>query len=226
MSGLSLMITIIGRDRLAEFIRTYHREQVTVNLIALGYGTAGSDILSYLGLENSQKAVCFSVITEGCWHTVKRALERELRIDVPGTGIAFTVPLSSVGGYRALAFLTDGQNYEKGEESTLKDTKRELLVTIAEQGYNEQVMEAAREAGAAGGTVIHAKGTGMEKAEQFLGISLASEKDMIFIVTHTAQKNAIMQSIMQKAGAATKAKAIVFSLPVTDTAGLRLLEED
>ena len=63
-------------------------------------------------------------------------------------------------------------------------------------------------------------------AEKFLGVTLASEKEIIFIVTKKEQKNAIMQSVMQKAGMQTRAKAIVFSLPVTSTAGLRLLEEE
>ena len=86
-------------------------------------------------------------------------------------------------------------------------------------------MDAAREACAYGGTVIHARGTGMEKAEQFMGVSLAAEKEMIFIVAKKEQKNDIMKAIMEKAGVESRAKSIVFSLPVTDTAGLRLMED-
>ena len=66
----------------------------------------------------------------------------------------------------------------------------------------------------------------MERAEKFLGISLAAEKDITLIVTKTAGKNAIMQSVMEKAGMGTQAQSIVFSLPVTSTAGLRLLDQD
>ena len=57
-----------------------------------------------------------------------------------------------------------------------------------------------------------------EKAEAFFGISLASEKEMTFIVAKSSQKKAIMESVMREAGMESKAKAIVFSLPVTDTA--------
>ena len=81
-------------------------------------------------------------------------------------------------------------------------------------------------AGAAGGTVIHAKGTGMEGAEKFLGISLAAEKEMIYIVVHRDKRNEIMSAIMRDAGMASKAKSICFTLPVSATAGLRLIEED
>lgn len=51
----------------------------------------------------------------------------------------------------------------------------------------------------------------MKRAEQFLGVSLVSEKEIILIVTKTEQKNAIMKSIMEKAGIGTKAGTIAFS---------------
>ena len=86
-------------------------------------------------------------------------------------------------------------------------------------------MDAARKVHAAGGTVIHAKGTGTKEAEKFLGVTLVPEKEMLFIVVKSSQKNEIMRAIMDKAGLESKAKSIVFSLPVTDTAGMRLMEE-
>ena len=107
----------------------------------------------------------------------------------------------------------------------MKETKHELLVVIANQGYSDLIMKAARSANANGGTIIHAKGIGMELAEKFLGVSLASEKEIIFLVTKKEEKNKVMKAVMQNAGMESKAKSIVFSLPVTDTAGLRLIEE-
>ena len=94
----------------------------------------------------------------------------------------------------------------------------------ANQGHTGTIMDAARAAGAGGGTVIHAKGTGMEGAAQFLGVELVNEKELVLIVARTPEKNRIMKAIMD--GAGPKAGAIVFSLPVTDTAGLRLLEDE
>jgi len=82
--------------------------------------------------------------------------------------------------------------------------------SIANQGYTELVMDAARGAGAGGGTVIHAKGTGMERAEQFLGVSLAAEKEMLFIVVKHEEKNAIMRAVMTEAGLESKAKSLIF----------------
>ena len=122
--------------------------------------------------------------------------------------------------------MTEDQDFQIGEETTLKDTKYELLIVIANQGYSGLIMDAARSENAGGGTVIHAKGTGMERAEQFLGVSLAAEKEMVLIVIKREDKNRIMRAIMDQAGTASKARSVILSLPVTSTAGLRLLEDE
>ncbi len=224
MSELYMMTAIITRDRTKDFAAFYDRQGVPVNFITLGNGTANHEILDYFGLDGTEKAVIFSIVTRKTWKKIKTGLEQEMRIDIPGTGVAFIIPLSSIGGMRQLKFLTGDQPFEKGEESVLKDTKYELLIIIANQGYTEMIMDAARKMKAGGGTVIHAKGTGMESADKFLGVTLASEKELIFIVVKKEQKNAIMGAIMEDAGLDTKAKSVIFSLPVTETAGMRLLQ--
>jgi hypothetical protein len=137
--------------------------------------------------------VIFHIVTLSKWKEVKRQLQVKMKIDAPGLGIAFLLPLSSIGGKKALNYLTSGQDFVKGEESTLKDTKYELLVVIANQGYTELIMDAARKVRASGGTVIHAKGTGSQQAEKFMGVSLVPEKEMVFIVVRTDRKNAVMR---------------------------------
>ena len=226
MSDVYIMTTIIDRKNSKKYIDLYKKDKLEVMYITLGEGTARGDILDYLGLEASEKMVIFNFVQQHDWMLAKKDLQRKLQIDAPGEGIAFLVPLSSIGGKRTLQFLLDRQELPESEESTLKDTTYELIVAIADQGNLEMVMDAARGAGAYGGTVIHAKGTGMEYAEKYLGVTIAAEKAMIFIVTKKDQKNSIMKAIMEQAGMQTPAKTIVFSLPVTDTAGLRLVDLD
>ncbi len=226
MNELYLMVTITDRNKTKRYTALYESCGINVFFNVTGYGTAASEMLEYFGLEESEKAVILAVVTDDSWKEAKRGLERRLQIDVPGTGIAFIVPLSSIGGKKALYYLTDGQNFEKGEESTLKDTKYELIIVIANQGYSNVIMDAARSEKAGGGTVIHAKGTGVERAEKFLGVSLVKEKEMVFIVARSDKKHRIMQAIMDNAGLDSNAQAIAFSLPVTSAAGMRLVEAD
>ena len=204
MSRLYMMVTITDRNRKKKFEEFYKKNEHMVFFTTLGRGTANSEMLDYFGLEESEKVVILSVVTEETWKKLRREMIVKMQIDVPGTGIAFIVPLSSIGG-----------------EKTLQ-TEYELLVAIANQGCIDTVMDVARSVGAGGGTVIHAKGTGMETAEKFLGVSLAAEKEIILIVTRKKQKNAIMKAMMEQTGLASKEKTIIFSLPVTSTVGLRM----
>ena len=116
----------------------------------VGSGTAVQETLSTLGLEKTEKAVLLAVVTAESWQKIQKDLRRKMQIDVPGTGIAFIVPLSSIGGKRALMFLTEHQPLTWKEESTLKDTRYELLLVVANQGYTGSIMDAARTAGVTG----------------------------------------------------------------------------
>lgn len=225
MSELHMLVTITSRKLAKSFTEFYHEMELPVSVITVGNGTASSEILDYFGLDGSEKCVLFHFITGDHWKDVKRQLRMKMHIDIPGVGIAFMVPLSSIGGKKALDYLTAGREFVKGEESSLKDTKYELLVAIANQGYTELIMNAARKVHASGGTVVHAKGTGSQLAEKFMGVTLVPEKEMVFIVVTKERKNAIMRAIMDEAGTGTKAGTVVFSLPVTDTAGMRLMDE-
>ena len=225
MDTIYLMITIVDRKSAKRYIELYQKNDLHIMLTALGLGTVNNEVMDYLGFETNEKAVIFSILQNEHWSIIKKQMEKVLKIDAPGGGISFIISLSSIGGRKALEFLLETKNYVKKEETTLKETQHQLIVVISEQGYSNLVMDAARAAGAYGGTVIHAKGTGMELAEKFMGISISAEKEIIFIVTKTEMKNPIMKNIIENAGPKSKARAIAFSLPVTDTAGLRLIED-
>ena len=224
MDKLYMMVAIANRTAAPRFRKLFTDHNVSAILGTLGAGTAASETLYYLGLEKTEKIILFSIVTGETWRDIRRELQLQLNIDFPGVGIAFTIPLSSVGGKKALNYLTAGQNFSVAEESVMKETKHELLIVIANQGYSNLVMDAARKAKAGGGTVLHAKGNGSVGAQQFLGVTLAEEKDLILIVVRTEMKNQIMRSIMENAGLESKAHSVIFSLPVTATAGLRLME--
>ena len=102
----------------------------------------------------------------------------------------------------------------------------ELIVVIASEGQTDLVMDAARAAGARGGTVLHGKGTGAEQAKKFYNITIAEEKEVFLIVAKAEEKTEIMRSILQKAGPGTPAGAIAFSLPTTEVAGFGFRKEN
>ena len=220
MSGAVLTITITDRSRGEEFAAWFQAQSIPLVLSTLGNGTASTEVLDMLGLEATEKAVLFCV-TPYSPHLVHRAA-RELWLDIPGRGILMTVPISSIGGAAAKDYLLQ----QEAEESMEKEMTHELLIVITNQGYTDQVMDAARAAGATGGTSLHAKGTGTELAKKFFGVSIAAEKELVLILTKEETRKPIMKAIMSQAGMRTEARSIVFSLPVSDIAGLRRLDLD
>ena len=94
MSELYLMATISDRNQSRRFLAFYKEYGISVTFLTLGRGTAASEVLDAFGLEASEKAVQFAVVTATEWKKVKKGLEQEIKIDIPGTGIAFVTPRS------------------------------------------------------------------------------------------------------------------------------------
>ncbi|MBR2293364.1 MAG: P-II family nitrogen regulator [Clostridia bacterium] len=224
MTNLYYLITIIQRSDMAEYEEFYLGHGVTVSYSTLCNGTAHAKTLNLLGLERTEKAMLFAAVSEPTLKKLKRGLTVDMKIDLPNRGVAMAIPMSGIGGKTALEYFTAGQNVEsENTEEKKMQSDYELIIAIYQKGYTDLVMDAAREAGAGGGTTIRAKGTAAG-AEKFFGLSLAEEKEIVFIVAHMEQKKEIMKAIMQKAGVETKAHALVFSLPVSETAGFRFAD--
>ena len=188
-------------------------------------GTGVFSFKNVEGLARAPKSVkdsinaAFNYFTENA-RKLMNGLVTKMGINLPGTGIALTIPVQSIAGNASLMYLAEGQSITSDEVKNMSETHCSLLVIICEKGYSDMVMDAARAAGAGGGTVVHGKGTANEFTAKFFGVSIAAEKEIIYIVSKTSGKDAIMKSIIQNAGPATEARAAVFSLPVEDVAGL------
>ena len=101
----------------------------------------------------------------------------------------------------------------------MEKTENELIVCIINDGFSDLVMTAAKNAGARGGTIFHGKGTGNSDIEKFFGISITPEKEIVFIIINSEQKDAIVSAIYKDAGLDTKGQGIIFTLPVSDFVG-------
>lgn len=100
------------------------------------------------------------------------------------------------------------------------EKKFELVISIVNRGHSDAVVEAAREAGANGGTIIYGRGTSPFEKDSILGVSIQPEKEIIMTLTPTDNKTSIMQTICEKAHLEEAGKGICFSLPVNQVRGL------
>lgn len=99
--------------------------------------------------------------------------------------------------------------------------KYELLLVLSNTGFSDLVMEAAKSAGASGGTIMHARGTSAKEIMQKYKMSITPDKELIMIVVNTKKRDEIMQAINMQAGIETKAHSIIFSLPISNIVGMK-----
>ena len=102
----------------------------------------------------------------------------------------------------------------------MKGYKHEVIICIVNSGFSESVMDAARELGARGGTVIRGRGTANAEAEKLYGIAIQPEKEIVMILVDTAIKNDILHALYKSVGLQTPGQGIAFALPVEDVVGL------
>jgi len=212
MSDLKLLMAIVRRKYGDDFLDLFLENEVPMVMSTLCEGTAQPTLLEALGLVPRDLEMHGMIVTQEKAQRLLRRMVKHMHINIPGSGIAFTVPMDSI---------------ENSEVTKMDAYPYSLIIAIASRGYSNKVMDAARAAGARGGTVVHAKGTGAHlAATSFFGISIAEEREMFLIVAPAADREPIMTAISENAGKHTPAQAIVFSLPVEAAEGLRLNNDD
>lgn len=217
MAGIQLMVAISERDQGSACMNALHEYGGKLLLTSSGVGTATGEMLRLLGLSRTEKDVVFALLAD---HMVRDAMAAAV---VSSRSLVFSVSLSSIS---APLFQTEpaGNAQKREGVSSMNEAKYEVIIVMANRGCIDLVMNAARQAGATGGTVIHARGTGSHGDEHFFGVTIADERDIFFIVTPAASRAPIMQAIMHEAGLQSPAKATVFSIPIQHMAGFPKFE--
>lgn len=96
----------------------------------------------------------------------------------------------------------------------------ELIMCIVNTGFTDVVMQAAKENGARGGTVLHGRGTANKEAEEFFRISIQPDKEMVMILVPSEIRDAVLHAIYNAAGLKTAGQGIAFAMPVTNVVGI------
>nr|WP_289767481.1 hypothetical protein [uncultured Acetatifactor sp.] len=217
------MLLLIARPKLVDKAAGMFKEgNVPTEYIFHGQGTATSEIMDMLGLDGVDKNILMGMLPKPFADEMLKKLRKSLHLGMPNTGIAFTLILSGGSGY--LIQLMEGlepeekKNVAERNEGDMADYS--LIMTIVNQGFSEEVMNAARPRGASGGTVFHSRRIGNEEAMKFWKISVQEEREVVLILAQKEDKPAIMQEIGKQCGMKSKAQGIVMSLPVDGIAGL------
>ena len=220
MDNLSLMVMIFNKKLEKKYKFLLQWNKIKYNVLLYGTGTASSSVLEYFGLNEIRRDVVLSILPYNLSKYILKQLDQKFKMDEPGNGIAFTIPISS-----STKNMLDAYKEYDVEETIMEESNKHLIVTIASEGYAEDVMNAAKKAGATGGTTLNGRGLETDKIIKFLGISIEPEKDVVLILADENIKNKIMDSILESCGLKTMGRGICFSLPVSHVVGIKNIVE-
>lgn len=222
-SAFRILVTITAPKLAKKAEKLLTASEVPVHYVLNGMGTAPSEMLDILGLGTPDKSIIITALPKSFSDDMMRKMYRELRFGTPGSGIAFTLPIGASTNHvvRMIEDLDCTENKaERKEESSMKDVKYVMIAAIVNHGFSEEVMEAARNAGAGGGTVVHGRSSGAKNMLSAWGLGVQEEREVVLIIAKVDEKTEIMQEISSKCGINSEAKGLIVSLPIDGVIGL------
>lgn len=219
MVNIKLLFIILDEGYDKKIRNILNKFGIKVKTVSNAKGTASSSILDYFGLSETEKEVFIAIVPEYSSYEILLTLKNYFNLTREGTGIAFTIPITSSNKYLSDSFLKN--NLERNEINMQNNNfQYHLIITIVSEGYLEQVMSAAKRAGASGGTAIKGRGLADYTSAKILGFSIEPEKDIVLNVVSQQDKTKVMEEITKAVGIKTKGKGLCVSLPVDSIIGL------
>ena len=217
---LRFFILITTRKQADIATKVFHECGVPSHNRLHASGTAPNEIMDILGLGSTDKIILYTIMPKPFADMMLRKMHNALLLGTPNSGIAFTMPVSGANNMAIKMFCHLKSEANERNYTPMSDVKYSMIAAIVNQGYSEDVMQAARSAGAAGGTVIHTRHIDNEAASNFWGFSIQDERDIVFIVSAEDDRKKIMQAISEQCGVNSKAKGMVLSLPIDGVSGI------
>lgn len=219
------LLVLITNPKLADkATKIFRKSALPVQYRLNAEGTASSEIMDMLGLGSIDKCVIMSAVSRQLGESMLLRLRTELHLGAVNSGIAFTISLTGLN--KLLLRMLTRTDEENAPHSIRKvgnimsDTKYALIVASVNIGFSGDVMDAARAAGASGGTVIHSRWIGNQEVAASWGLSMQEEKEIVLILSDTEKKTEIMSGISEKCGMRSEARGLVLSLPIDAVMGL------
>ena len=220
---LRVLVIIVNIDRSLDVSKLLERTHIHIQHQFLAEGTASSEILDILGLGAMEKSVTVCMLPTTSIKQLLHDTSEDLAFDLPGRGVAFTIPISGISS-RTMTFVVGEQVAAENNENEVSDMeidiRHHLIVILANQGYSEAIADAARQVGATGGTVWTVRKAGTHEALAVLGVPMQEEREIISILATKENKLAIMNTLNEKFGIASKAQGFILSLPVDNVVGV------
>lgn len=223
--GMRAVICIVPSEREQKLKAAFTSLNIPIYYQCRGVGTAPSEILDILGMGGTGRMVSLSIMQKSRVNGVFRALDKAGSFWERGGGIGFSVVLTGAQMQLITSVKEKSdsvkENREEDKHMSDNNTAYSLIWVSVARGFTEEVVHAAREAGARGGTLIKGSRTCEHDVAANLGISEQDEQEFVVILAEKDKKHGIMTAIADKCGLSTEVHGIVVSLPVDEVMGLK-----
>lgn len=221
-SGLAFAVAVVDVGKGEKILSLFREEHALLDYVCMAHGTARTEMLDLLGIGETAKAIVMCMVSRQTGVRLIKRLGRELEMRYPGRGIAFTIPITGIGlrWHKLLTAADEEQKEVSRMHETEKNNGFDVVAVVMERGYTNVAMDAARKAGARGGTVISARGIAENEVKRFFGIEIQAEKEIVFLVVRSNEKQQVMTALMQAVGMKTRSHGIVLSMPLSAAIGL------
>ena len=179
MEDFKLLISIVPHDRGERLIRAAVESGCGGGTVMSGRSLAKSNLAAVLGLGESSKDIILMIVSESAKDAISSAIVNASMTEGRNFGELFSINLCNV--YKA------GKR-SGGESMADKNIQSTMITVIVNRGYADDVMAAARSAGAGGGTVVNARGTARETDARFFGMHIVPEKEMLIMPSDLPQR--------------------------------------
>ena len=186
MSLLKLIVSIVPHDKGERLTRAAVNAGCGGGSVVMGRGLAKSNLAAILGFGESTKDIIYMVVEDSKKEQIIEAIKKSTSNEKKDFGELFTLNVES---------MLKSNVVFQGEEMMNAEKSKDMITVIVNKGYADDVMFVARKAGATGGTVINARGTANEDDENFFGMHIVPEKDMLIIVVDHNKKTEILNAI-------------------------------
>lgn len=213
------VFVILDRRSSRAAVSVLRRTKAVINFMTIAHGTAGTDLMSLLGLDTTDKVFIGCICSAAGAKELIAEMSAKMKLKDPGRGIAFTIPINGINR-ASLDIINSGSAQCAGsEEEPQMSRKYCMIIAIVKEGFVEAVMDAAKSAGARGGTVLHGRSADV-KGSSFLGIDAFVEREIVTILSPNDERGDIMRAVSKACGMDTDAGGMIVSLPVESIEGL------
>jgi len=214
-----LMTLILSENQSHKCVRLAKELGYRGGLVIIGKGTVSSTVLNLLGIKNQRKEIVNYLLKAENAKEILDCFSKELQLNVPGHGIAFTTPVIKTSKIPELE-INHGDSAANTDQRMEEKIMFKKLTVIVDRGMSDEVMDIARKAGVRGGTILHGRGAGAEIATNLFGVEIEPEKELVMILMPDELVDKVMNALTQELNMDEPGKGIMFVEPVLDTRGL------